>query len=36
MDKKLKVDYQMDVEKYLEEHKVYDIFEKLMQMLVIG
>ena len=30
MDKKQKVEYQKDVESFLEDRKVYDTFEKLL------
>lgn len=35
MDKTSKLQYQKDVEKYLEEKKVYDVFEELMKNLII-
>ena len=35
MDKTAKLQYQKDVEKYLEEKKVYDVFEELMKNLII-
>ncbi|EGR27597.1 hypothetical protein IMG5_193500 [Ichthyophthirius multifiliis] len=34
MDKTSKLDYQQEVEMYLEENKVYDIFENLMKDIV--
>ena len=35
MDQTSKLQYQKDVEKYLEEKKVYDVFEELMKNLII-
>ena len=34
MDKNAKVDYSINCEKYLEDHKVYDIFTNMMSNLV--
>lgn len=31
MDKPQKLDYQQNIEKYLEEHQIYDMFEYLMK-----
>ena len=36
MDKKQKLDYQREIEKYLESKKVYELFEDLMKSLVIA
>ena len=36
MDKKQKLDYQREIEKYLESKKVYELFEDLMKSLVIS
>lgn len=35
MDKERKLKYQHDVEKYLEENKIYHIFEDMLKALVI-
>lgn len=34
MDKSQKIEYQQQIEKYLEEHQVYDLFEHLMKILL--
>ncbi len=36
MDKKAKLEYQREVEKYLESKKVYEVFEDLMKSLIIN
>lgn len=36
MDRDKKIQYQHDVEKYLEENKVYELFEDLMKNLIIA
>jgi len=36
MDKKQKLEYQRDIEKYLENKKVYELFEDLMKSLIIS
>ena len=36
MDKTQKLNYQKDVEAYLERHRIYNIFEDLMKDLVIN
>ena len=36
MDKKQKLEYQRDIEKYLESKKVYELFEDLMKSLIIS
>ena len=34
MNKTQKLEYQQHIEKYLEEHQVYDLFEHLMKSLL--
>lgn len=34
MNKPQKLEYQHKIEKYFEDHKVYDIFENLLKLLV--
>jgi len=34
MNKTQKLEYQQNIEKYLEEHQVYDLFESLMKGLL--
>lgn len=34
MNKAQKLEYQQKIEKYFEEHQVYDTFERLMKLLV--
>ncbi len=34
MNKSQKLEYQQQIEKYLEEHQVYDLFEYLMKAVV--
>jgi len=36
MDKKQKLEYQREIEKYLESKKVYEVFEDLMKSLIIS
>ena len=35
MLKDKKLEYQKDLEEYLEEHKMYDLFESMMKSLII-
>lgn len=35
MDKTAKFEYQNEVEKYLEEKRVYDVFEEMMKVLIV-
>ena len=35
MDREKKIQYQHEIEKYLEKNKIYTIFEELMKKLII-
>ena len=36
MDRKQKLEYQRDIERYLENKKVYELFEEMMKSLIIA